>query len=51
MEQPYRYKKKTIKSGGSVVVVIPAVNGWRGTKEVMIEVYKDRIVITKAKEK
>lgn len=51
MEKPYRYKKKTIDSGNSKVVVIPAVNGWAKVKEVILEVYKDRIVITRPKGK
>ena len=51
MEQPYRYKKKTFRSGGSVVVVIPAINGWTDVKEVFMEIHKNKIVITRASKK
>jgi len=51
MEKPYRYKKKLIKFGGSLCVVIPSVNGWSKVKQVFLEVFDDKIVITKAEEK
>ena len=57
MGKPYRFRKKLIYSGGSYVVVIPA--GWLSKQaerlkklkiiDVIMEVYKDKIVIFPAK--
>ena len=45
MEKPYRYKKKLLNSGTSKYVLIPAT--WEALKsdEVILEIYKDKIVI------
>jgi len=45
MEKPFRYRKKLLKSGSSNYVIIPA--DWEALKgdEVILEVYKDKIII------
>ena len=53
MERPFRYRKKLVKSGGSSYMLIPVSDTgvWKsfklkeGLKEVILEVYKDRMVI------
>ena len=57
MDKPYRYRKKLVKTGNSTYVIIPATSllGWskllkiNEVQEVIMEVYKDKIVITPAK--
>ena len=59
MEKPYRYLKKLIEIGNSSGIIIPAV--WlRGVQkkmnlkkvvEVIVEVYKDKIVISPQKQR
>lgn len=57
MEKPYRYRKKLVIVGNSVAVVVPRT--WIEDQEkrlkvkkiinVIMEVYKDKIVITPTK--
>ena len=53
MEKPYRYRKKLILSGGSLVMIVP--NEWiveqdlTNGSEVSLEVFDDRIEIRPAK--
>lgn len=56
-EKPYRYQKKLLTIGNSVAVIVPKV--WlqaqakkikvKEFKDVLMEVYKDKIVITPIK--
>jgi len=43
--EPYRYKKKLLMSGTSKYSIIPATWKYHKVKEVIIEVYEDKIVI------
>lgn len=57
MEKPYRYQKKLIIVGNSLAVIVPKL--WlkgqakriniKQFRDVLMEVYKDRIVITPIK--
>ena len=57
MEAPYRYRKKLVKIGNSTCVIIPsgALVAWKEiikaneVRNVILEVYKNRIVITPIK--
>ena len=57
MEKPYRYHKKLVIVGNSVAVIVPKI--WlqeqekilriEEVKNIVMEVYKDKIVITPIK--
>jgi len=54
MEEPYRYRKKLVKTGNSTYVIVPieALAAWKTIikvkeiRNVIMEVYKDKIIIT-----
>lgn len=48
MEKPYRFRKNLLKSGGSNYVLVPASSKLSKAEKVIIEVYKDKIVILPA---
>lgn len=49
MEKPFRYRKKLMRSGTSNYVLLPAnwiqKNVKESEQEVVVEVYKDKIVV------
>jgi len=49
MGEPYRYKKKLMKVGTAMYCLIPADWKHHDKKEVIVEVYDDRVVIRPAK--
>lgn len=57
MEKPYRYKKKLVIIGNSTYVIVPmnVLTAWannfkiKKVTNVIMEVYKDKIVITPTK--
>lgn len=49
MGEPYRYRKKLMKVGTSIYCLIPADWKHSDKKEVIVEVYEDRVVIRPAK--
>ncbi|GAH37347.1 unnamed protein product [marine sediment metagenome] len=46
MEKPYRYQKKLLKSGNSLYALVPQTWARDNGQDVIIEVYKDKIIIT-----
>ena len=49
MIEPYKYRKKILKSGGSKYVLIPADWSHIDDKTVIVEVWSDKIVIKPVK--
>lgn len=49
MEKPFRYRKKLVQQGNSIYVIIPATCKISRAREVIMEVYKDKIVIFPSK--
>lgn len=45
MERPFRYRKRLIKIGNSSYALIPAEWKHSKKKDVIVEVYSDKIVI------
>jgi len=49
MEKPFRSKRRVARFGNSNYVLIPAYSKISKCKEVIVEVYENRVVITPAK--
>ena len=49
MSEPYKYRKRLLKSGTSKYVLIPAEWKHIDDKEVIVDVYDDKVVIRPAK--
>ena len=48
MSEPYRYRRKIVNIGNSRYVIIPADWKHHDGKEVILEVYPDKIIIRPA---
>jgi len=49
MSEPYRYRKKLISTGNSKYVLIPADWKHHDDKEVIVEVYDNKVIIKPVK--